>query len=153
MKTRLTFARQALTALCLATSIAGCQTFALGTSSALVSTDHAQVSTAVASIIAEDLVGRLAEVVGPGTGTVSLEPDNSAFAVALEQSLRDWGYAVAVDQKTEGENVIPVAYVIDTFDDGVLARLSTNTVDLGRAYTLTATGATPTSPLSVLQRG
>lgn len=153
MNTNFAFARRALTTLCLATSIAGCQTFGLGTPSVLASTDHAQVSTAVASIIAEDLVGRLAEVVGPGTGTMSLKPDNSAFAVALEQSLRDWGYAVVVDQTAEGENVIPVAYVIDTFDDGVLARLSTNTIDLGRAYTLTASGATPTSPLSVLQRG
>ena len=89
---------------------------------------------------------------GPGTGTVSLQPDKSAFALALEASLRDWGYAVAVDQKTDGEAIIPVAYVIDTFEGSVLARLSTNTVDLGRAYSLTENGATPASPLSVLQR-
>jgi len=147
------FARQMLVLVGLATSLAGCQTFGLGTSSVLVSTDHAQVSAAAAAVIAEDLVGRLAEIVGPGTGTVSLRPDDSAFALALETSLRNWGYAVAVDQKTDGETIIPVAYVIDVFEGSVLARLSTNTADLGRAYSLTNNGATPVSPLSVLQRG
>lgn len=146
------FARPVLVVLSLATSLAGCQTLGLGARSALVSADHAQVSEAAATVIAEDLVGRLAEVVGPGTGTVSIQPDNSEFAAALEKSLRHWGYAVAVDQKTEGEATIPVAYVVDTFEGNVLARLSTSAVDLGRAYTLTADGAAPASPLSVLQR-
>lgn len=153
MNAHLAFACRAFSVMCLAASVIGCQTLGLGSSSVLVSADHAQVSTAAAAVVAEDLVGRLAEMVGPGTGTISIEPDNSPFAAALEQSLRDWGYAVAVDQEAEGENIIPVAYVIDTFEDSILARLSTNTVDLGRAYALTATGATPTSPLSVLRRG
>ena len=136
-----------------ATLLAGCQTLGLGgSSSQIVSTDNAQVSPAAANVIAEDLVGKLAEVVGPGTGTVVLKSDESAFAVALERSLRDWGYAVAVDQKVDDASAIPLAFVVDSFEDGVLARLSTSAVDLGRAYVLTETGATPTSPLSVLQR-
>lgn len=135
------------------TSLAGCQTFGIGgSSSQIVSRDHAQVSPAAADVIAEDLVGRLAEVVGPGTGTVVLKPDDSAFAVALEKSLRAWGYAVATDQKVDDASAIPVAFIVDTFEGGVLARLSTGAADLGRAYLLTETGATPTSPLSVLQR-
>lgn len=133
--------------------LAGCQTFGIGgSSSQIVSIDNAQVSPEAAGVIAEDLVGSLAEVVGPGTGTVVLKPDDSAFAVALEKSLRAWGYAVAIDQKVDDASAIPVAFIIDRFEGSVLARLSTATVDLGRAYALTETGATPTSPLSVLQR-
>lgn len=133
-------------------TLAGCQTFGIGSSSQIASIDNAQVSPEAAGVIAEDLVGRLAEVVGPGTGTVILKPDDSAFAVALEKSLRAWGYAVAIDQKVDDASAIPVAFIIDNFEGSVLARLSTATVDLGRAYALTETGATPTSPLSLLQR-
>ena len=35
----------------------------------------------------------------------------------------------------------------------VLARLSTKSVELGRAYTVTQAGAQPASALSVMQRG
>ena len=133
-------------------TLAGCQTFGIGSSSQIASIDNAQVSPEAAGVIAEDLVGSLAEVVGPGTGTVVLKPDGSAFAVALETSLRAWGYAVAIDQKVDDASAIPVAFIIDSFEGSVLARLSTATVDLGRAYALTETGATPKSPLSVLQR-
>lgn len=134
-------------------ALAGCQTFGIGgSSSTIASIDNAQVSPEAAGVIAEDLVGSLAEVVGPGTGTVVLKPDDSAFAVALEKSLRAWGYAVAIDQTVDDASAIPVAFIIDSFEGSVLARLSTATVDLGRAYALTETGATPTSPLSVLQR-
>ncbi|MEQ9637843.1 MAG: conjugal transfer protein TrbH [Devosia marina] len=133
--------------------LAGCQTFGIsGFSSTIASIDNAQVSPEAAGVIAEDLVGSLAEVVGPGTGTVVLKSDDSAFAAALEKSLRAWGYAVAIDQKVDDASVIPVAFIVDSFEGSVLARLSTTTVDLGRAYALTDTGATPTSPLSVLQR-
>ena len=134
-------------------TLAGCQTFGIGgSSSTIASIDNAHVSPEAAGVIAEDLVGSLAEVVGPGTGTVVLKPDDSAFAVALEKSLRAWGYAVAIDQKVDDASAIPVAFIIDSFEGSVLARLSTATVDLGRAYALTETGATPTSPLSLLQR-
>jgi hypothetical protein len=133
--------------------LVGCQTFGIGRSSSqIVSVDNAQVSPEAAGVIAEDLVGSLAEVVGPGTGTVVLKPDGSAFAIALEKSLRAWGYAVATDQKVDDATAIPVAFIVDSFEGSVLARLSTATVDVGRAYTLTETGATPTSPLSILQR-
>lgn len=110
------------------------------------------MSSEAADVIAEDLVGSLAEVVGPGTGTVVLRPDDSAFAAALEKSLRARGYAVAIDQKVDDGLAIPLAFVVDSFEGSVLARLSTTTVDLGRAYSITETGATPTSPLSVMQR-
>ena len=47
----------------------------------------------------------------------------------------------------------PLAYSIDPFEGGMLVRLSTLKVELTRMYTLSATGATPASPLSVMQRG
>lgn len=153
MNVQISSALRALGFIAAALPLAGCQTFGIGgSSSQIVSIDNAQVSPEAAGVIAEDLVGSLAEVVGPGTGTVVLKPDDSAFAVALEKSLRAWGYAVATDQKVDDASAIPVAFIIDSFEGSVLARLSTATVDLGRAYALTETGATPTSPLSVLQR-
>lgn len=62
--------------------------------------------------------------------------------------------AVVTDQKTDqGTPVIPLAYVIVPFEGQVLARLSTNAMELGRAYAVTANGATPASALSLLKRG
>lgn len=131
--------------------LAGCQAF--GTEGLVASSAPQEISGPAASAIAGDMVSRLAEHVGPGTGTILLKPDGSPFGGALEASLKTWGYAVVSDQKAEGEKLIPLAYVIGSYDGQVLARLSTGSLDLGRAYTATAAGATPTSPLSVMQRG
>jgi hypothetical protein len=131
-------------------SLAGCQT--RGSDSLVASFAPPEISGRVASAIAGDMVTRLAEQVGPGTGTIVLKPDGSPFGQALEASLRSWGYAVATDQKTDGQTPIPLAYVIDSYEGQVLARLSTNTVELGRAYRVTAAGAAPASPLSVMRR-
>ena len=72
--------------------------------------------------------------------------------LALEESLRGWGYAVASNQEASGDTMIPLAYVIDTFEGAVMTRISTPSVELTRSYAMSATGATPTSPLSVMQR-
>lgn len=130
--------------------LAGCQSF--GTDGLVASSAPQEISGPAASAIAGDMVSRLAEHVGPGTGTILLKPDGSPFGGALEASLKAWGYAVVSDQKTDGE-LIPLAYVIDSYDGQVLARLSTGSLDLGRAYTATSASATPASPLSVMQRG
>lgn len=135
------------------TMLAGCATtFGTRSNKALVSTDAAQVSATTAGVIAEDLVGRLAEVVGPGSGTITISPDRSTFAAALDASLRKWGYAVSTGEKTEAADAIPLIYILDTLDGAVLARLSTPAVDLGRAYNLNRSGAEPSSPLSVMLR-
>jgi hypothetical protein len=130
--------------------IAGCQ--AMNADGLVVSSAPAEISGPAASAIAGDMVSRLAEHVGPGTGTILLKPDGSPFGGALEESLKVWGYAVVSDQKAEGEKLIALAYVIDSHDGQMLARLSTSSIDLGRAYTTTATGAAPASPLSVMRR-
>lgn len=143
--------RRILSVLFLSAMLAGCQ--ALGADGLVVSSAPQELSGPAASAIAGDMVSRLAEHVGPGTGTILLKPDGSPFGGALEASLKVWGYAVVSDQKTDTEKLIPLAYVIDTYDGQVLARLSTGTIDLGRAYSATAAGAAPTSPLSVMRHG
>jgi len=136
----------------LALVLAGCQT--AGQGSLIVSAAPAEVSGPAASAIAGEMVSRLAEQVGPGTATIALKQDGSPFGEAIETALKGWGYAVVTDQKTDaGTSTVPLAYMIVPFEDQVLARLATTDVELGRAYTLTATGASPASPVSVMRRG
>ncbi|UUP20041.1 conjugal transfer protein TrbH [Nitratireductor thuwali] len=130
--------------------LAGCQT--LGGAGLVTSSATAQLTPEAASSIAGDMVGRFAEQVGPSTTTIQLEPDGSIFGEALEVSLREWGYAVATDQATEGTNTIALAYVVDAFEGSILVRLSTHALDLTRMYQLSGAGATPVSPLSIMQR-
>lgn len=136
----------------LAGAMAACTTTGGGYFAPTVSADAANLSPAAASAVAGDMVAKLAEHVGPGTGTIVIKPDDSAFGLALEESLRGWGYAVASNQVAPGDNMIPLAYVIDTFEGAVMTRISTSSVELTRTYAMSATGATPTSPLSVMQR-
>ena len=132
-------------------SLAGCASF--GGGGIMASSAPPDLSGPAASAIAGDMVTKFAEQVGPGSGTILLKPDGTPFGQALETSLKNWGYAVATDQKTGGEKTIPLAYVVESYNGQVLARLSTGNVELGRAYAATASGASPTSPLSVMQRG
>ncbi|RZN13867.1 MULTISPECIES: conjugal transfer protein TrbH [unclassified Bradyrhizobium] len=132
--------------------LAGCATFG-GGGALVASSAPSDLSSPAASAIAGDMVTKFAEQVGPGDRTIILKPDGTPFGQALETSLKSWGYAVATDQKTKGEKTIPLAYVIESYNGQVLARLSTGSVELGRAYSATAAGASPASPLSVMQRG
>ncbi|MBY3211807.1 conjugal transfer protein TrbH [Rhizobium laguerreae] len=132
--------------------LSGCQTAddALTTSSTPVA-----VTGPAASAIAGDMTSRLAEQIGPAgaTTTIKIETDTSEFASALEAALKGWGYTVITDGKV-AKDVKPVelAYAIEGFDGQVLVQVSTPSIALGRAYTPTATGATPASPLSIMQR-
>lgn len=137
----------------LATPIAGCMTSQSGWFNPTSSIDAANLSPSAASIVAGDMVAKLSEHVGAGTGTIALKADNSEFALALENSLRGWGYAVAeADQQPSGDTIIPLAYTIDSDAGQIFARLTTPTVELARTYQATPTGASPTSPVSVLTR-
>ena len=144
--------RAIATAFALTILLSGCQS--VGTDGLFASAAPPDISGPAASAIAGDMVSRLAEQIGPGKATVALKADASPFGQALEAALKGWGYAVVSDQKTDsGTKVIPLAYVIAPFDGQVLARLSTDSVELGRAYTVTASGATPASALSLMRRG
>lgn len=140
------------TAFALTILLSGCQS--LGTDGLVASNAPPEISGPAANAIAGDMVSRLAEQIGPGKATVALKPDSSPFGQALEAALKGWGYAVVTNQETDsGTKIIPLAYVIVPFDGQVLARLSTDSVELGRAYTVTASGATPASALSLTRRG
>ncbi|TRL36584.1 conjugal transfer protein TrbH [Rhizobium straminoryzae] len=131
--------------------LSGCQTAdeTLTTSSTPIS-----VTGATASAIAGDMASRLAEQVGPaGTTTLKMDKDTSEYAAALEAALKGWGYTVIADGKVgKDQKPVEVAWSIDSFDGQVLARISTPAIALGRAYTATSAGATPASPLSIMQR-
>lgn len=132
--------------------LSGCQTAddALTTSSTPVA-----VTGPAASAIAGDMASRLAEQIGPAgaTTTIKMETDTSEFASALEAALKGWGYTVVTDGNV-AKDVKPVelAYAIEGFDGQVLVQVSTPSIALGRAYTPMAAGATPASPLSIMQR-
>ncbi|OOO33558.1 UNVERIFIED_ORG: conjugal transfer protein TrbH [Rhizobium sophorae] len=144
--------RRLATAGLIAFLLSGCQTN--GTEGLLASDAPPEISGPAAGAIAGDMVSRLAEQIGPGKATVALKPDDSPFGQAMAAALKGWGYSVVTDQKTDGnKRVIALAYVVVPFEGQVLARLSTPNVELGRAYTVTASGATPASALSLLKRG
>ncbi|WP_085026299.1 conjugal transfer protein TrbH [Ensifer aridi] len=131
--------------------LSGCQTAEDGLTTG---TTPITLTGPAASAIAGDMASRLAEQIAPaGTTTIKMEKDSSDFATALEAALKGWGYTVVTDGKV-GKDIKPVelAYSIDGVDGQVLARLSTPSIALGRAYTATAAGATPASPLSIMQR-
>ena len=147
---KLSPAGRILGALLLAISLAACQT--LGGTGLVASTVTTELTPEAATSIAGDMVGRLAEQLGPGNTTIVLTPDGSVFGQALEASLKGWGYAIVTDQQTKGTTTVPLAYVVDAFEGSVLVRLSTRSVDITRMYKLSATSAEPVSPVSVMQR-
>ncbi|MBY3165774.1 conjugal transfer protein TrbH [Rhizobium leguminosarum bv. viciae] len=144
--------RKLLTYFVVGALLSGCQTAddALTTSSTPVA-----VTGPAASAIAGDMASRLAEQIGPAgaTTTIKMETDASEFASALEAALKGRGYTVVRDGKV-AKDIKPVelAYAIEGFDGQLLARVSTPSIALGRAYTPTTAGATPASPLSIMQR-
>jgi len=131
--------------------LSGCQTAddALTTNSNPIAVDGP-----AASAIAGDMASRLAEQIGPsGTTTIKMDKDGSQYAVALEAALKGWGYTVITDGKiAKDQKPVELAWSIDSFNGQVLARLTTPSIALGRAYMPTTAGATPASPLSVMQR-
>lgn len=151
-RSRLLRAFRSLAAACALIFLSGCQS--LDTGGLTASEAPAEISGTAASTIAGDMVSQLAEQIGPGTATVALKQDSSPFGQALEDALRDWGYAVVTDQETDGTtHTALLAYVVFPFEGHVLARLSTHSVELGRAYIVTAAGAEPASAISVMRRG
>ena len=150
MPSLLSLLRLATVTLCLG-SLAACTT--TGGQALVDSQVSAEISDEAASAIADDMVSQLADHVGPGATTIALKGDDASFGPALEAALRAKGYAVLTGQITDDASVVPLAYVIDPFESGVLVRVSTTRLELTRVYAQSATGADPASPMSVLQRG
>lgn len=127
--------------------LAGCQGTMGGTSANPV---PPELSAPAAGVIAGDMVSRLAEEAAPATTTVNLEKDRSEFATALKAALKGWGYTVVTEQSRDKlANAVTLGYSIVTFEDQVLARLSTPALTFGRIYTVDPSGARPASPFTI----
>jgi len=143
--------KKTIAAIIIAAILSGCQTSdeTLTTSSTPIA-----ITGATASAIAGDMASLLAEQLGPvDTTTLKMDKDSSEYAAALEAALKGWGYTVIADGKVrKDEKPVEVVWSIDNFDGQILARVTTPTIALGRAYIATSAGATAASPLSILQR-
>lgn len=133
--------------------LSGCQT---GTDALTSSAAPTSVTGPAASAIAGDMAGRFAEQAGSTRTPIRLHKDPSDFSTALEAALKGWGFTVVTDEKTaigkDKANTMQLTYSLVDVDGQVLARLSTETLELGRAYTISPTGAAPASPLSLMKR-
>ena len=143
----------AVVATALLSGCAGLGFDGFGANGLVVSTAPAELTAPAASVVAGDLVPRLAEQLGQGKATIVLKPDSSAFGAALEAALRTWGFAVTTDSEVKDQNAIRLAYVLAPVDGQILARLTTGSLEIGRIYATSGTGAIPASPVSVMQRG
>lgn len=146
--------RRFLTALIfIALSLSACQTSPEGLTESIAPSD---ITGAAASTIAGDMAARFAEQAGSTGATIRLHSEASEFAVALEAALKGWGYVVVTDDTpTKGRKNterVDLAYSLVSTDGQVLARLSTDTLELGRAYSVSNGVATPASPLSLMKR-
>lgn len=129
----------------------GCQTH--NSDGFAASNAPVELSDPAASAVAGDMVSKLAEQISPGKHTLALEQDNSPFGQALEAALKGWGYAVVTNHEPDSKaELVPVAYAIEPFEEQILVRLSMQTLDIGRAYSVTPQGAAAASPLSVMKR-
>jgi hypothetical protein len=133
-----------------ATVISGCQT-----SKDVFSTNATPIAVtgAAAGAIAGDLASKLVEQIGTSPkAPIKMETDSTEFATALEAALKGWGFTVITDGKAPKDaKPVELTYSILNIDGQVLVRLSTPSIALGRAYIPTAAGATPASPLSIMQ--
>lgn len=114
----------------------------------------AAVGPVAANAIAGDMASQFAEHIDrPVRTPIKMDADGSDYASALEAALRGWGFVVITDGRV-GKNQKPIqlTYSIDSLNGEVLARLMTPSIALGRAYATTTAGATPASPLSIMQR-
>lgn len=110
------------------------------------------VRGAAAGAIAGDMAGRLAETVPTKSApSIRMHNDDTEFATALEAALKGWGYKLVTDENNPSPKPIELSYSLYSFEGQVLARLTTPTTALGRTYSVTAGGASPTSPLSIMQ--
>lgn len=137
----------------LALSLSACHTSTEGLTESIAPSD---ITGPAASTISGDMAARFAEQAGSTGATIRLRTEASDFAVALEAALRGWGYVVVTDDEQikgpSNTERVELAYSLVSTDGQVLARLSTGTLELGRAYTVSNGVATPASPLSLMKR-
>lgn len=116
--------------------------------------DPADISPIAANAIASDMVGIFAEQSGSPKGTLlATRPDDgSTYSAALATALTRWGYSQSANETDEKqERSIELRWSLDASEGQILARLSSPSITLGRAYALIANGAEPTSSPSILR--
>ncbi|MBW9116371.1 conjugal transfer protein TrbH [Rhizobium cauense] len=137
----------------IALGLSGCQTATDGLSTTAA---PAEITGPAAGAIAGDMAGRFAEQAGSTNTPIKLPKETSAFSVALEAALKGWGFAIVADDKSagakDGPKPIELTYSVAAVDGQVLAKLSTDTMALARAYSVSNGVATPASPLSLMKR-
>lgn len=113
-----------------------------------------ELSKEASSAMANDIVGRLAEQIRQSDATIYLKKDEGSFGKALNRALIEHGYAVTTKQPSDDKKpAIPLTYNFDEIDGQRLAWLSMKDMVLARAYSITANGAVPVSPISVIRNG
>ncbi|MEB2846616.1 conjugal transfer protein TrbH [Rhizobiales bacterium RZME27] len=141
--------RRLATILLLMTFASGCQTM---DDVEAINSGPPVVSGAAAGVIAGDMASRLAEAVPTRSApSLRMRKDDTEFATALEAALKGWGYKLVTDDSTPSPKPVELSYSLYSFEGQVLARLTTPTTALGRTYNVAADGASPSSPLSIMQ--
>jgi hypothetical protein len=110
------------------------------------------VSVAAAGVIAGELASRFAEAVpAKSMPSIRIRNDDTDFATSLEAALKGWGYKLVTDNGNPPAKPIELTYSLYRFENQVLVRLTTPAAALGRSYSVTAGGASPSSPLSIMR--
>lgn len=137
----------------LVSCLCGCQ---MKTDTFKTADTPSSLSAPAASAIAGDLSARFAEQAGSLPQPISLQGDGTPFSTSLSAALKGWGYTIGTDDRKPTEKDSPASvelrYALTSLDGQVLARLSTDTITVSRIYNVTATSATPASPLSMMKR-
>lgn len=137
--------------LCL--NLSGCQTGAPGSDA---NSAPVEISGPAASAIAGDMAARFAEQAGATKTPLKLQAEASEYSIALESALKGWGYTIVREGagpdtgNAKAAKPTAVSYGLSAADGQVLARISTDTFAMGRAYSVTNGTAAPSSPLSLM---
>ncbi|MFN7027374.1 MAG: conjugal transfer protein TrbH [Pseudorhizobium sp.] len=131
-------------------AITGCQT----NGDAAPTASSVELSGPPAGAIAGDMASRLAEQVDPSRlPAIKMNEHQTEYAIALKAALQGWGYRFSADEKTEPDPAsVDLHYSLDRMDEQILAQLTMPSISIARAYVANANGATPASPLSIIQR-
>jgi hypothetical protein len=131
--------------------VGGCQSTDDATTTV---TTPSVVTEPTASAIAGDMAARLVETIGPaGTTFIQMQRKKTNYSTALEAAMKGWGYKIIAGGRPAGnQRPVELSYSLDSLDGQLLAQVATPSIALARTYVSTNTGATASSPLSIMQR-
>lgn len=110
------------------------------------------ISGLTTKAIADDMASRLAERMPQATTVIRLRQASSDYSTALEAALKVRGYTVVTDGSAVSGKAVELQASIEQVDDQFLAQISTSSTAIAQAYQATATGASPSSALSIFTR-